>query len=155
MASASPAAPRLDTPDHTPWLSGILAYGPVLVTLFLGIAAWWIATPLALAAARWWSAAILLFLAGVARGLSFFTDGGPRPAQLAVMLLRFLLGLAALATPLPIAFGLLALGYLSILVTDPGAARRGEAPRYFARLRPPQASIAVVGLLLCLVRALL
>jgi len=97
-----------------------------------------------------WSAAILLFLSGVARGLSFFTQGGPRLTQLATMALRFGLGLAALALPLTLAWIALILGYASLAITEPPAARHGEAPRYFAHLRPIQALIAVAGLVLCL-----
>ncbi len=111
----------------------------------MALAAWagftW-AVPLA----RVWAAAILIFIAGVARGLSFFTEGGPRLSQLAVMLWRFLCGRAALVVPSIWAFPILAAGYLSALAYDPHAARHGEAPRVFAALRPPQMIVALAGL---------
>ena len=140
-------SPRDDTPRSTPLLSVILGYGPVALILLLAIIAWagfaW-AVPLA----QVWAAAILIFIAGVARGLSFFTEGGPRFSQLAVMMGRFLCGLLALILPPLWAFPVLALGYLSALLYDPHAARHGEAPRFFAALRPPQMIVALTGLVL-------
>ncbi len=137
--------PRRDTPEHIPLLSLLLGYGPVLLILALALLAWagfaW-AAPLA----RVWAAAILIFIAGVARGLSFFTDGGPRFSQLAVMLWRFLCGLTALVLPAVLAFPVLAAGYLSAFAYDPHAARHGEAPRFFAYLRQPQMFVALTGL---------
>jgi hypothetical protein len=146
-------APRTDTPAETPLLSLVLGYGPALLLPVLGVLAW-LGVPWALAAGRIWGAAILLFLAGVARGLSFFTEGGPRPLQLAAMSLRFGIGLVALAVWLPGAFALLILGYASVPLTDAHAARHGQAPRYFAVLRPPQMGIALLGLAILLLRSL-
>ena len=137
--------PRSDTPQSTPLPSIVLGYGPVALIALLAVLAWagfaW-AVPLA----RLWAAAILIFIAGVARGLSFFTEGGPRLSQLAVMMWRFGCGLAALVLPAPGAFPVLALGYLSALLYDPHAARHGEAPRFFAHLRVPQMIVALTGL---------
>jgi len=139
--------PRADTPDHTPPLSLLLGYGPVALILVLALLAsvgfaW--AVPLA----RLWAAAILIFIAGVARGLSFFTEGGPRASQIGVTMWRFGCGLAALVLPERWAFVVLALGYASALVFDPHFARHGEAPRFFAHLRPPQMMVAIAGLLI-------
>lgn len=99
-----------------------------------------------------WGCAILFFLAGVRRGLSFRTPGGPTVAQLATMLWLFLLGAGALVIEalLPLwsrtAVTLLITGYVSLLVLDPIAARRGEVPPFFARLRPVQMLIPVLCL---------
>lgn len=141
--------PRTDTPRETPWPSVVLGYGPAALILLLAVAGWMMESGLPLGLARIWAAAILIFLGGVTRGLSFFTEGGPHPSQIAIMLMRFVLGLAGLLLPIGIAFLVLAIGYASLAVTDPAAARMGEAPRYFAQLRPPQSAIAVLGLLLC------
>lgn len=46
------------------------------------------------------------------------------------------------------AFPILAFGYLSTLAYDPHAARHGEAPRFFAALRPPQTMVALAGLVI-------
>ncbi|MGN6375936.1 MAG: DUF3429 domain-containing protein [Sphingomonas sp.] len=116
----------------------------------------WLAPPpwpaIALAVAQGWGGVLLVFLAGVRRGLSFFTGGGPRPAQIATMVWLFLLGCAALLVAPLIAFPLLVVGYGSIALLDPPAARRGEAPAFFAQLRPPQMGVALIGLVALLVR---
>ena len=67
------------------------------------------------------------------------------------MLWLFCLGfgatiLTALVLPLPASL-LLLLGFLSLGILDPIAARSLEAPLYFARLRPAQMAIPVVCLL--------
>jgi len=87
------------------------------------------------------------------RGLSFFTEGGPRMTQVGVMMARFVCGLAALLLPPILATPVLAIGYLTSLIYDPIAARNGAAPRYFAQLRPPQMAIALMGLVLLFVAA--
>jgi hypothetical protein len=94
-----------------------------------------------------WGAAILIFLAGVRRGLSFRTPGGARAAQIATMAWYFVVGLAAalasLATAPPWLGPALALaGFASLIALDPPAARRAEAPLFFLRLRPPQMGTA-------------
>jgi hypothetical protein len=145
-------AARTDTPERIPLLSLLFGYGPALVILALGAAAL-AGLPWALTFGCLWAAAILIFLAGVVRGLSFFTEGGPRVMQVAVMMTRFLCGLVALALPPILATPVLAVGYLTSLLYDPVAARSGAAPRYFARLRPPQMAIALGGLVLLFVAA--
>ena len=128
-----------------PPLSLIFGYGPVLVLPIAALAAW-AKVPLALLIGQIWGAAILIFLAGVARGLSFFTPGGPHVSQMLTMILRFSLGLLALVAGPATGFALLLIGYASIALTDPWLARWGGAPRHFARLRPPQMLVALVGL---------
>jgi Protein of unknown function (DUF3429) len=94
-----------------------------------------------------WGGAVLAFLAGVRRGLSFRTPGGPAPAQLATSLGLFALGFAALAvSQTAVAVSLLLAGYAALGVLDPRAADRHEAPPYFARLRPAQMLIPVLSL---------
>jgi hypothetical protein len=111
----------------------------------------WAAGPetsaLALEGARLLGAALMLFFAGVRRGLSFRTEGGPRAAQIAMTLWLFALGLATLPAPPQLACAWLAVGFASLLVLDPLAARRGEVPLYFARLRPPQMAVPLVSLI--------
>lgn len=134
-------------------LSLVLGFGPVGVILVAGgfaLLDW----PGAVFVGQTWAAVILIFLAGVVRGLSFLTDGGPRASQVIVMGLRFWCGLAALLLPPILAMPVLAAGYLSALLYDPFAARTGAAPRYFAKLRPPQMVVALIGLFLLLIAAL-
>jgi hypothetical protein len=104
---------------------------------------WW-AWPVA--AGRHWCTAIVLFLSGARRGLSFRTEGGPRRTQLAMMLWLFCGGLAALLLPVEPALLLLLALYLSLALLDPLAARSGEVPVYLRRLRSPQIGLAVVCL---------
>ncbi len=123
----------------------MLPFPGALVVVWLGAEA---APLLALAGLRIWGAAILIFLAGVRRGLSFRTPGGPRPAQLAMALWLFGAGLAVLVLPPVAGLAVQLAGYGSLLVLDPIAARRSEAPLYFARLRPAQMAIPVASLAL-------
>ena len=55
-------------------------------------------------------------------------------------LIAFALGQAA------VALGLLIVGFTEITILDPVAARRGEAPLFFERLRPAQIPLAVLSL---------
>lgn len=152
----------LTEPAETPWLGvffGYVAMVPfVLGTLSFGFAGepW---RGAALAVTLFWGCAILTFLSGVRRGVSFRTPGGTTAAQIVTMLWLFCLGFAAIvltAVALPVwAAVLLVAGYLSLEVFDPIAARRLEAPLYFARLRPAQMAIPVVCLLVTLVLLLL
>ena len=134
----------------------ILGFGPMLLLPLLGIAAWsvsgWFAA-LLVSAGQLWAGALLIFIAGVRRGLGLAADDS-RPRVLLVMLALFLLGLAGIAMPWAAAFPALGLGFAAVAWLDPRAARAGEAPRHFARLRPPQMAIAIVGQAALLARAL-
>ena len=96
-----------------PLLSILFGFGPALLLPLLAAAAW--ALPAyafwAVGLAQLWGSAILIFLAGVRRGLSFFTGGGERPVQIATMIWLFLLGLAGLALPPQLAFAAQLVGY--------------------------------------------
>lgn len=165
--------PTRDIREPIPPLSQLLGYGPAAIVLLLGLGGWLLPQtlgdpaaaavtghlpvyPQAFAVTTGWlfATAILLFLAGVTRGLSFFSPRGPHWSQLVMMLWLFLLGFGALITPLWVGFALLILGYGSIAAFDPQAARAGLAPGYFARLRPSQMVIFIGGLALLLVRTL-
>ena len=153
--SLGPSSRRVSAtePAEIPWLSVVLGFGPMLPILAGAVLAWWlrgdvgklIATLTAL-----WGCAILLFLSGVRRGVSFRTEGGPTLAQITTMIGLFCLGFAALVAVSfdlsTVSLGLLLVGYLTVAVLDPIAARRGEAPLFFSRLRPLQIPIAMIGL---------
>lgn len=143
-------------PAQTPALSLLLGFGAMIPLALGAILAWLLPEPgrhLARAGALLWGSAILLFLSGVRRGVSFRTPDGPTAAQILTMLWLFLLGLVALplvpgwAAAIP-----LLLGYLSLAVLDPMAARRNEAPLFFARLRPVQMAIPVISLVAIAIR---
>ena len=141
-----------ERPD-VPWLSIVFGYGPMVPFAIGALAAWTFKGAIRVEAVLLtvvWASSILAFLSGVRRGLSFRTEGGPALAQIATMFCTFVLALAALVAGvhgLPAASAaLLLVGFAAILVLDPIAARDGQAPLFFARLRPPQLSIAVASL---------
>ncbi|UAK25388.1 DUF3429 domain-containing protein [Sphingomonas nostoxanthinifaciens] len=138
-----------------PRIELLFAYGPVLLIVAAG-AGCWLLPPLyagaSLAAGVIWASAILAFLAGVTRGLSFFTAGGPQRGQLAEMMWLYVLAFGSMIAPTAIALVLLVMGYATIALYDPQAAKRGWAPAHFARLRLPQMIVAIVGLLVMLAR---
>jgi hypothetical protein len=135
-------------------LDGLLLGWAAMVPFPLLTAALWLAPPdLAAVAGRTlvlWSAALLLFFSGVRRGLSFRTEGGPRLAQLVMFAWLFTAGLAVLVLPAPWPVPLALVAFVSLWVLDPVAARRGDAPLYFARLRPVQMAVPVLSLLAAL-----
>jgi hypothetical protein len=144
---------RAYEPRAVPWLSVVFGFGPMLPFVAGAVLVWLLHGALAEAVFNLtllWACAILLFLSGVRRGVSFRTEGGATGAQIATMLSLFLLGFGALvafALGKPaIALGLLIAGFTEITILDPVAARRGEAPLFFERLRPAQIPLAVLSL---------
>lgn len=141
---------RVVEPARTPALSLLLGHGAIVPLALGAVGAWSLpeaAGDLAVRGSILWGAVILIFLAGVRRGLSFRTVRGPTCPQIATMLWLFGLGLLAviLGSEVP-ALLVLLMGYGSLAVLDPAAARRGEVPLFFERLRPWQMGIAVVSL---------
>ena len=136
-----------------PKLSVVLGYGPMLPFVAGAAASWLLNGPWrdeVILLTGLWAGSILAFLAGVRRGVSFRTEGGPAVAQIVTMFCLFVLALTVLVA---LAHGfakfsvaLALLGFLALMILDPIAARRGQAPLFFARLRPPQLAIAVVSL---------
>lgn len=150
-------------PRETPALSLVFGYGPMLPLVAGAVSAWWWRDTwdeLILLASILYGAAILLFLAGVRRGVSFRTPGGPTAMQIATMFGLFLLGLSALLVVVVlgnrvIALDLLIAGFVAVAILDPIAARRGETPLFFARLRMLQVPLAVLSLAALLVLKLM
>ena len=140
-----------DPKSHTPAISLFLAYIAMVPTASGAVAASVFRSPVIARLTITWAGAILCFLAGVKRGLSFRQRGGPTAMQLASMLWLFVPGAVALLLPWRIpSLVLLLFGYGSEAMLGPFAAERDEAPRYFARLRPVQMMIPVASLLLLL-----
>ena len=144
---------RAYEPRAVPWLSVVFGYGPMLPFVAGAVLVWLLpggAAEAVFTLTLLWGCAILLFLSGVRRGVSFRTEGGATLAQIATMLSLFLLGYGALlafAVGKPaIALGMLIVGFTEITILDPIAARRGEAPLFFERLRPAQIPLAVLSL---------
>lgn len=136
-------------PTRVPLLSLILGYGAVLPLPIAAIAVSFQSERLdaIVDLSMSWGAAILIFLAGVRRGLSFRTAGGPAASQVIISMLLFLVGIAALLSPFPwLALSLLLAGYAALLVIDPVAASWGTVPAFFEALRPGQMLVAVASL---------
>lgn len=140
--------------SRTPWESLVLAYAamaPVVVGAIASLLLHADAASVAVHLTVTWAGAVLCFLSGVRRGLSFRQEDGPLLSQLATMLWLFILGVASLLSPSPIPSLLLQLlGYTTMAIYDPAAAREGEVPRYFQRLRPVQMLLPIVSLALVL-----
>ncbi|MDT7952773.1 MAG: DUF3429 domain-containing protein [Acetobacteraceae bacterium] len=100
-----------------------------------------------------WAAAVLCFLGGVRRGLSFRQPGGTMLRDLADMFTLFVFGTGGLLLPKPRAAATsLLLGYATLGLRDRAAAQHGEAPSYFAQLRPVQVLLPLGSLLALLLR---
>lgn len=143
---------------HVPADSWILGYGPMLPLLAAGIGAWVLPFPASLVCvdvAIKWGALILAFIAGVRRGFGFGYPGASKPVEIAVCLGYFTLALLAIALdPMPLRLLALLIGYATAAVLERHAALAGNAPAHFARLRPGQMGIGVIGLALALARTL-
>lgn len=144
---------RITERPQIPWLSVVFGYLPMVPFVGGAIGAWllpvWL-RPEVISLTIIWAAAILAFLGGVRRGLSFRTEGGPALAQIITMFCVYVLAFLALASA---SFGLftsavamLFVGFLALETLDPVAARNGQAPLFFARLRPAQLGVAVASL---------
>lgn len=137
--------------SSVPTRSLVLGYLPIAPLVFAGLVVWFVGPnlfALAIEGAVLWSSILFFFLAGVRRGLSLFTEGGPQPAQILTVFWLFLVGIVVLVSPYStIALGMAALGFTSILVFDPRAARRGEVPGFFSALRPPQMGLAAAAMM--------
>jgi Protein of unknown function (DUF3429) len=136
-----------------PRLDVLFGFGPTVPFVIGVVVALWFPEPWRLTALQLtvlWGSAIMLFLSGVRRGLSFRTEDGPTWSQIATMLALFCLGLSSLAAlwrdQVIWALVILLAGFSMIFVLDPIAARRGEAPLYFERLRRLQMPIVVLAL---------
>ncbi|GJE57306.1 DUF3429 domain-containing protein [Methylobacterium thuringiense] len=148
-------------PREIPWLSIVFGFGPMMPFVGGAALAWWLrgdAGNAVLIATALWSCAILLFLSGVRRGVSFRTEGGATLAQMMTMLGYFGTGLVALGATylgwMTTALSVLLAAYITMPVLDAIAARRGEAPLFFARLRPVQIPLAIASLAAMLILAL-
>ena len=155
MTDSAPSSVTFEItePRETPWLGVFFGY-IAMVPFAIGVLVFWLAPDpwrgAALAVTLFWGCAILTFLSGVRRGVSFRTPGGVTAAQIVTMLWLFCLGFAAIvltAVAMPVSAAVLLLaGYLTLGVFDPIAAHKLEAPLYFARLRPAQMAIPVICL---------
>ncbi len=139
---------------------GLLLGSAALAPLVLAALAAWLAPDLWLEAiatiAIVWSGALLVFFAGVRRGLTFSELSGAALDEILSMLwifgcgvLTLLMRSALLSIPIAI------LGFVSVGVLDAKAARHRKAPFYFSIFRPLQIIVAVTALAIILARYIL
>ena len=148
-------------PQTTPALSLGLGFGamaPIAATSALALSENAGLARLGRVASVVWSASILLFLAGVRRGLSFRQPGGPTTGQIASSLWYFVAGAGAVSAAvlddfrgtLRIPLLLLLGGFSTLALFDRQAAKKLEAPPFFSQLRPVQMLIRIGALSLVL-----
>ncbi len=128
----------------------ILGYGPMLPLVAAGAGAWLMPQPWPFWAVQLgiiWGALILAFLAGVRRGFGFGYPGASKPVEIATCIAYFTLAGLGLVIGRPSAALLpLIIGYVLAALLDRRAAMAGNAPAYFATLRPRQLLIGAAGL---------
>ncbi len=135
---------------RTPLVSLLLAYAAMIPTVAAAGTVLLAPRPWRASASRLgslWAGAVLCFLAGVRRGLSFRQPGGSTVSEIGTMATLFSLGAASVLLPRgrPPVLALIG-GFVLLGVGDTRAARREEAPRYFARLRPVQVLVPLASL---------
>ena len=95
-----------------------------------------------------WEGAVLCFLGGVRRGLSFRQLGGATLGEVGASLWLFACGFASIALPWSVpSLVVSAVGYASAAIFDSAAGRRAEAPRYFSYFRPWQMLLPILSML--------
>jgi hypothetical protein len=102
-----------------------------------------------------WGALILALVAGVRRGYGFGSPEASTSVAIRTMLVYFVpAGVALIFAGVGIdtaALGVLAIGFSLVMVLDPRAAKKGDAPSHFAALRGVQMAMAVMSLLVLIV----
>ncbi|USU11783.1 DUF3429 domain-containing protein [Sphingomonadaceae bacterium OTU29THOMA1] len=128
----------------------ILGYGPMLPLVVAGAGAWLLPQPWPFWAVQLgiiWGALVLTFIAGVRRGFGFGSPQASKPAEITASIAYFTLAGLALVIGRPsVALLPLIIGYVLAALLDRRAALAGNAPAYFATLRPRQLLIGAAGL---------
>jgi len=138
------------TDPRVPWASRVFGFGPMLPLVAAAAGAWtmpqgWPA--LAIHLAIIWGALILSFIGGVRRGFGFGQDRASTPVEIVTAAGYFTLAGLALVVPYAVtSVSLLVVGYVLAALLDARAALREDAPRHFARLRPPQLLLGAAAL---------
>lgn len=135
---------------RVPWASRVFGFGPMLPLVAAAIGAWLLPRgwpELAIHLAIVWAALILSFIGGVRRGFGFGQDRASTPIEILTAAAYLTLAGLALVVPFAItAVSLLVAGYVLAALLDRRAALRGDAPRHFATLRPPQLLLGAAAL---------
>lgn len=130
----------------------ILGYGPMIPLVAAGAAAWMLPPPWPFVAVQLgiiWGALILAFIAGVRRGFGFGHAAASTRVEIATSIAYFVLAGLGLVIGRPsMALMPLIIGYVLAALLDRRAAVAGNAPAFFATLRPRQLLIGAAGLTL-------
>jgi len=131
-------------------LDRVLGWSAIAPLIGCAVAAWVTygsIRAVAMSLAIIWAGAILVFLAGVRRGLGFRTPGGASSGQIVFILWTFVLAFGSMIALRPLtSLFLLILGYAGMAVSARAAAVRAEVPLFFSGFRPVQMSVAVLSL---------
>lgn len=152
MQSAPPSGRVLEVRETAEGhvLDRVLGWGAMAPMVACAVAAWasvGSVRAVAMSLAIIWGGAVLVFLAGVRRGLGFRSPSGTRSSQIVFMLWTFALAFGSMIALQPLtSLGLLILGYAGMALSARGAALREEVPIFFAGLRPAQMSVAALSL---------
>lgn len=138
-----------DRPD-VPADGVLLGYGPMVPLVAAALGAWVLPPPWPFWAVQLgiiWGALVLAFIAGVRRGFGFGYPRASKPVEIATSIAYFTLAGLALVIGRPSGALLpLIVGYVLAALLDRRAALAGNAPAYFATLRPRQLLIGAAGL---------
>lgn len=145
--------PGSDQASAIPLDSLIFGYGPMVPFVAAAVGAWSLPAPwpgFAIVLAIIWGALILSFVAGVRRGFGFGARTASTGAEIVAAIAYFVpagvsLLFVSFGQPAP-ALWVLVIGFAVVILLDRRAARQGDAPVYFRRLRLPQMSIAILSL---------
>ena len=131
----------------------VLGFGPMLPLLAAGLGVWLLPGGwpiLAIQLAIVWAALILAFIGGVRRGFGFAREEASTPVAIAAAGSYLAVALLALVVPrATMALMLLIVGYAVAALFDRRAALAGNAPAFFATLRPPQLLAGAAGMASC------
>jgi hypothetical protein len=134
----------------TPTDGVILGYGPMIPLVMAALGAWILPdfyAYFAVQVAIIWGALILAFIAGVRRGYGFGSPRASTAVSIATSIGYFVLAGLGLVIGRPShALLPLILGYVAAALLDRRAARAGDAPAFFATLRPVQLLIGAAAL---------
>ncbi|NJR79219.1 DUF3429 domain-containing protein [Sphingomonas corticis] len=131
----------------------VLGFGPMLPLVAAGIGAWVLPGTwpiLAVQLAIVWGAIILAFIGGVRRGFGFARESASTAVAIAAATAYLTIaGLALVVPRATMALALLIVGYALAALLDRRAALAGNAPAFFAPLRPPQLLLGAAGMAGC------
>ena len=131
----------------------IFGFGPMLPLIAAGIGVWLLPPGwpvIAVQCAIIWGALILAFIGGVRRGFGFGRGAASTRSEVIAAVAYFTIaGVALLMPRAAMALALLAAGFALAALLDRRAAITGDAPAFFARLRPTQLLLGCAGLSSC------